>query len=111
MTEAPAQHHPRNPPVKAHAFGTSSLQALFDRVDQSLKKDRLTIESVLHIQRPHSAPSIQVKSAQDFLGKIKPIFVIADPVPGQRLFKSVEQIHDWLVPQSSFCQFPERLLP
>nr|XP_048686559.1 uncharacterized protein LOC125626981 isoform X1 [Caretta caretta]XP_048686570.1 uncharacterized protein LOC125626981 isoform X1 [Caretta caretta]XP_048686580.1 uncharacterized protein LOC125626981 isoform X1 [Caretta caretta] len=59
MTEAPAQHHPRNPPVKAHAFGTSSLQAMFDRVDQSLKKDRLTIESVLHIQRPHSAPSIQ----------------------------------------------------
>uniref|UniRef100_A0A8C3HCS6 DUF4537 domain-containing protein n=1 Tax=Chrysemys picta bellii TaxID=8478 RepID=A0A8C3HCS6_CHRPI len=59
MIEAPAQHPPRNPPVKAHAFSTSSLQAMFDRVDQSLKKDRLTIESVLRIQRPHSAPSTQ----------------------------------------------------
>ncbi|KAG6931843.1 hypothetical protein G0U57_000908, partial [Chelydra serpentina] len=59
MTEAPAQHPPRNPPVKAHAFGTSSLQAVFDRVAQSLKKDRLTVESVLRIQRPISAPSTQ----------------------------------------------------
>ncbi|XP_074925115.1 uncharacterized protein LOC116826445 isoform X1 [Chelonoidis abingdonii] len=59
MMEAPAQHPPRNPPVKAHTFSTSRLQAMFDRVDQSLKKDRLTIESVLHIQRPHSAPSTQ----------------------------------------------------
>ncbi|XP_067392357.1 uncharacterized protein C11orf16 homolog isoform X2 [Emydura macquarii macquarii] len=59
MTEAPAQHPPRNPSMKAHALGTSSLQAVFDQVDQSLKKDRLTIESVLRIQRPHSAPSTQ----------------------------------------------------
>ncbi|XP_034635343.1 uncharacterized protein LOC117881773 isoform X1 [Trachemys scripta elegans] len=59
MIDAPAQHPPRNPPVKAQAFSTSSLQAMFDRVDQSLKKDRLTIESVLRIQRPHSAPSTQ----------------------------------------------------
>ncbi|XP_074863298.1 uncharacterized protein LOC142019858 [Carettochelys insculpta] len=58
-TEPTVQHPPRIPPVKAHAFGTSSLQAVFDRVEQSLKKDRLTIESVVHIRRPHSAPSPQ----------------------------------------------------
>nr|XP_005296426.1 uncharacterized protein LOC101944303 isoform X1 [Chrysemys picta bellii] len=65
MIEAPAQHPPRNPPVKAHAFSTSSLQAMFDRVDQSLKKDRLTIESVLRIQRPHSAPSTQIRKPRN----------------------------------------------
>nr|XP_006133442.1 uncharacterized protein LOC102449238 [Pelodiscus sinensis] len=58
-TEATAQCPPINPPLKVQAFSTSSLQAVFNRVEQSLKKDRLTIESVLHIQRPHSALSTQ----------------------------------------------------
>ncbi|KYO36511.1 trichohyalin-like [Alligator mississippiensis] len=62
IAEAPAQQPQTNPSNKVHAFSTSGRQAWFHRVDQSLKKDRLTIESTMCAQRPHSAPTVQ-KSA------------------------------------------------
>ncbi|XP_019400228.1 PREDICTED: uncharacterized protein LOC109316526 isoform X3 [Crocodylus porosus] len=62
ISEAPAQQPQTNPSTKVHAFSTSGRQAWFHRVDQSLKKDRLTIESALCVRRPHSTPTVQ-KSA------------------------------------------------
>lgn len=67
IAEAPAQQPQTNPSNKVHAFSTSGRQAWFHRVDQSLKKDRLTIESTMCAQRPHSAPTVQVRRTKNIL--------------------------------------------
>ncbi|XP_066489921.1 uncharacterized protein [Tiliqua scincoides] len=59
MNDSLAQYSQRSPSWKTYAAGTSQLQAMFDHVNQSLKKDRSAIESVLHIRRSFSVPSMQ----------------------------------------------------
>ncbi|XP_061494767.1 uncharacterized protein LOC133390345 isoform X2 [Rhineura floridana] len=56
MKKSSAQPCQRSPSRKTDA---SQLQATFNWVDQSLKKDRSAIESVFHIRRSYSTPAIQ----------------------------------------------------
>lgn len=49
----------KSPSWKTYPASTSQLRAMFDRANQSLKKDRSAIESILHIRRSFSAPSMQ----------------------------------------------------
>lgn len=53
----------KSPSWKTYPASTSQLRAMFDRANQSLKKDRSAIESILHIRRSFSAPSMQVRAS------------------------------------------------
>ncbi|KAG8138288.1 hypothetical protein E2320_004196, partial [Naja naja] len=58
----------RNASQKTYLANNSKLQAKLDWVDKSLKKDRVAIESVLHMRRSYSAPP----SGQKLLEKEAP---------------------------------------
>ncbi|XP_034258984.1 uncharacterized protein LOC117655536 [Pantherophis guttatus] len=58
----------RNASQRTYLANSSKLQAKLDWVDRSLKKDRVAIESVLHMRRSYSAPP----SGQKLLEKEAP---------------------------------------
>ncbi|XP_021243975.1 uncharacterized protein LOC110394407 isoform X2 [Numida meleagris] len=59
VAEAPIQSSQRSPSLGASALCPFQRQSFFDQVHQSLKKDSLAIETVLHVQRPRSTSSAQ----------------------------------------------------
>ncbi|XP_071583291.1 uncharacterized protein C11orf16 homolog [Heliangelus exortis] len=60
---APIQHSQRNLSLGTNALVPFRRQSFFDRVNQSLEKDSLTIRSALHVQRPHSTSNLQARRA------------------------------------------------
>ncbi|XP_057283820.1 trichohyalin-like isoform X1 [Pezoporus wallicus] len=61
VAEAPIQHSQGNPSMGTSALVPFRCQSFFDRVNQSLQKDSLTIGSALRTQRPHSTSSGQFR--------------------------------------------------
>ncbi|KAM4670763.1 uncharacterized protein AAGF69_003578 isoform 2-T3 [Amazona ochrocephala] len=61
VAEAPIQHSKGNPSMGTSALVPFKCQSFFDRVNQSLQKDSLTIRSALLTQRPHSTSSVQLR--------------------------------------------------
>ncbi|XP_065537281.1 uncharacterized protein LOC136015356 isoform X2 [Lathamus discolor] len=61
VAEAPIQHSQRNPSMGTSALVPFRCQSFFDRVNQSLQKDSLTIRSALRTQRPRSTSSVQLR--------------------------------------------------
>ncbi|KAM6211963.1 uncharacterized protein WM294_005251 [Sarcoramphus papa] len=61
VAEAPIQHSQRSPSLGTSALVPFRRQSFFDRVNQSLEKDSLTIKSALRVQRPHSTPNVQAR--------------------------------------------------
>lgn len=59
VAEAPIQHSQGSPSLGTSALVPFRRQSFFDRVNQSLEKDSLTIKSALRAQRPHSTSSVQ----------------------------------------------------
>ncbi|XP_032851588.2 trichohyalin-like isoform X2 [Tyto alba] len=61
VAEAPIQHSKRSPSLGTSALVPFRHQSLFDRVNQSLEKDSLTIKSALRVQRSHSTSNVQAR--------------------------------------------------
>ncbi|XP_035198637.1 trichohyalin-like isoform X2 [Oxyura jamaicensis] len=71
VAEAPLQPSQRSPSLGTSAVGPFRRQSFFDRVNQSLEKDRLAIESALRVQRPHSTSSAQARRSTNLLHLLK----------------------------------------
>ncbi|XP_054663278.1 uncharacterized protein LOC129198174 isoform X2 [Grus americana] len=67
VAEAPIPHSQRSPSLGTCALVPFRRQSFFDRVNQSLEKDSLTIKSALHVQRPHSTSSAQARRSINLL--------------------------------------------
>ncbi|XP_075014153.1 uncharacterized protein LOC142085754 isoform X2 [Calonectris borealis] len=67
VAEAPIQHSQRSPSLGTSALVPFRRQSFFDRVNQSLEKDSLTIKSALHVQRPHSTSNGQARRSTNLL--------------------------------------------
>ncbi|XP_040416986.1 uncharacterized protein LOC121071999 isoform X1 [Cygnus olor] len=71
VAEAPIQPSQRSPALGTSALDPFRRQSFFDRVNQSLEKDRLAIESALRVQRPHSTSSAQARRSTNLLHLLK----------------------------------------
>ncbi|KAM6093382.1 uncharacterized protein LJ206_006078 [Theristicus caerulescens] len=71
VAKAPIQHSQRSPSLGASALVPFMRQSFFDRVNQSLEKDSLTIKSALRVQRPHSTSSVQARRSTNLLNPLK----------------------------------------
>ncbi|KAM6385404.1 uncharacterized protein FN964_016267 isoform 2-T10 [Alca torda] len=71
VAEAPIQHSQRSPSLGTSALVPFRRQSFFDRVNQSLEKDSLTIKSALRVQRPHGASNVQARRSTNLLNLLK----------------------------------------
>ncbi|XP_069738192.1 uncharacterized protein C11orf16 homolog [Phaenicophaeus curvirostris] len=67
LAEAPIQHSQGNPSLGTNALVPLRRQSFFDRVNQSLERDSLTIKSALHVPRPCSTSSMKAGRCTDVL--------------------------------------------
>lgn len=71
VAEAPIQYSQRSPSLGTKALVPFRRQSFFDRVNESLEKDSLTIKSALHVQRPHRTSSVQARRSTNLLHLLK----------------------------------------
>ncbi|KAK4829549.1 hypothetical protein QYF61_005188 [Mycteria americana] len=71
VAEAPIQHSQRSPSLGSSALVPFRRQSFFDRVNQSLEKDSLTIKSALRVQRLHSTSRVQARRSTNLLYLLK----------------------------------------
>ncbi|XP_067998295.1 trichohyalin-like [Melanerpes formicivorus] len=71
VAEAPIQPSQRNPSLGISALVPFRRQSFFECVNQSLQKDSLTIESALHVQRPHRTSTVQTRTSTNLLNRLK----------------------------------------
>uniref|UniRef100_A0A8C3JCG8 DUF4537 domain-containing protein n=1 Tax=Calidris pygmaea TaxID=425635 RepID=A0A8C3JCG8_9CHAR len=71
VAEAPIQHSQRSPSLGTSALVPFRRQSFFDRVNQSLEKDSLTIRSALRVQRPHRTSNVQARRSTNLLNLLK----------------------------------------
>ncbi|XP_074758114.1 uncharacterized protein LOC141958943 isoform X2 [Athene noctua] len=71
VAEAPIQHYQRSPSLGTSALVPFRRQSFFDRVNQSLEKDSLTIKSALRVQRLHSPSSEQAGRSVHLVNLLK----------------------------------------
>ncbi|XP_071895043.1 uncharacterized protein [Anas platyrhynchos] len=69
--EALIQPSQRSRSLGSSALGPFRRQSFFDRVNQSLERDRLAIESALRVQRPHSTSSARARRSTNLLHLLK----------------------------------------
>ncbi|OPJ80481.1 hypothetical protein AV530_010790 [Patagioenas fasciata monilis] len=71
VAEAPIQHSQRSPSLGTRALVPFRRQSFFDRVNESLEKDSLTIKSALHVRRPHRTSNVQARRSTNLLNLLK----------------------------------------
>ncbi|XP_026696834.1 trichohyalin-like isoform X1 [Athene cunicularia] len=71
VAEALIQHSQRTPSLGTSALVPFRRQSFFDRVNQSLEKDSLTIKSALRVQRLHSTSSEQAGRSMHLVNLLK----------------------------------------
>ncbi|XP_071654448.1 uncharacterized protein [Patagioenas fasciata] len=71
VAEAPIHHSQRSPSLGTRALVPFRRQSFFDRVNESLEKDSLTIKSALHVRRPHRTSNVQARRSTNLLNLLK----------------------------------------
>lgn len=84
-TEAPIQPSRRIRSLGSSALGPFRRQSFFDRVNQSLERDRLAIESALRVQRPHSTSSARARRSTNLLHLLKDKTITVSTCPNKFL--------------------------
>lgn len=83
--EALIQPSQRSRSLGSSALGPFRRQSFFDRVNQSLERDRLAIESALRVQRPHSTSSARARRSTNLLHLLKDKSITVSTCPNQFL--------------------------
>lgn len=83
--EAPILPSQRSRSLGSSALGPFRRQSFFDRVNQSLERDRLAIESALRVQRPHSTSSAWARRSTNLLHLLKDKSITVSTHPNEFL--------------------------